>query len=166
MRTSALTGLLFCALAGSALADFSGQPIVGALTLGSSVTNSTAGESDDNDGWDSGIHIFDIWDGGDDVFTLDWAGGTMIVTLTSLDGSDNDLFIYSPSDLDSAAYYSFAGAFDQVTFAGAGPGTYYINIDSTLFSEGDYRLEVTTPTPGAGAICGIVIAAAVRRRRR
>lgn len=81
------------ALAQSANADFSGRPILGPLTAGSIVSGSTLGQSDSNDGFDSGGHIFNIWDGGDDVWQLNWAGGTLTVTLDSLGGSDNDLFL-------------------------------------------------------------------------
>ncbi len=47
-------------LAGAASADFSGQPILGPLGPGSSVSGNTVGASDDNDGFFSGGPIFFI----------------------------------------------------------------------------------------------------------
>ena len=156
---------LVLAGASSALADFAGQPILGPLSIGSVVNNSTAGKADDNDGWDSGTHIFNIWDGGDDVYLLNWVGGDMTLTMNSLGGSDNDLFLYIPGSLDSASYESFAGAFDEITVAGAAAGDYYINVDSTFFSEGDYRLAVT-PEPATLGVMGLGLMLAARARRR
>lgn len=151
-------------LASSARADFVGQPILGPLVNGSAITGNTTGHADDNDGFDSGIHIFDIWDGGDDVYRLDWLGGDLTVILDSLGGSDNDLFVYSPGALDSTGDYSIVGAHDVVTILGAAPGAYFINVDSTAFSEGAYGLSVT-PAPGASALLGVGMLALARRRR-
>ncbi len=150
----------------SARADFIGQTILGPLSPGSVASGSTLGHSDDNDGFDSGTHIFDIWDGGDDVFRLNWPGGDMTIILDSLNGSDNDLFIYSPGALDSTGDYSAGGSHDVVTLLGAGPGAYYINVDSTAFSEGDYQLTVgSAPAPSAGTLLGAGLLLLARRRR-
>jgi hypothetical protein len=151
-------------LVATAHADFSGQIILGPVTNGSVVTGSTLGDADDNDGFDSGIHIFDIWDGGDDVYLLNWAGGDLTVILDSLGGSDNDLFVYSPGALDSTGDYSIVGSHDEVMIPGAAAGQYYINVDSTFFSEGDYRLEVV-PTPSGAALLGVGLLGWARRRR-
>ena len=156
--------LVMAATAGLARADFSGQPILGPLSLGSNVSGNTTGKTDDNDGFESGIHIFDIWDGGDDVWQLNWLGGDLTVELTSLGGSDNDLFVYTPASLDSSGDYSIVGSFDTVTIPGAAAGTYYINVDSQFFSEGAYNLTVT-PAPGAAALLGLGMLGASRRRR-
>ncbi|MBS0197379.1 MAG: hypothetical protein JSR77_11540 [Planctomycetes bacterium] len=153
-------------LASTARADFVGQPLLGPLTNGSVATGSTAGAADDNDGFDSGVHIFNIWDGGDDVYVVNWAGGNMTVNLTSFGpGVDNDLFVYSPGALDSTGDYSILGANDSVTLLGAAAGTYYINIDTTAFSEGGYRLEVIPAPAGIGSL-GMGVAALTLRRRR
>lgn len=159
------TGTLALAAA-PASADFSGQPILGPLTLGSVVSGDTTGKADDNDGFDSGDHFFFIWDGGDDVWQLDWAGGTLAVSLESFGGSDNDLFIYSPGSYDSTGTYSIVGGadIDVVTIFGAPAGTYFINVDTTFFSEGAYELSVA-PAPGAAAILGLGLIGAARRRR-
>jgi len=152
----------------TASADFTGQPLLGPLTNGSVVDGTTAGKSDDNDGFDSGTHIFFIWDGGDDVYTLDWLGGDMTVTLTNSPGGvDNDLFIYRPGSLDSTGDYSIRDPSvpDVVTILNAGPGTYYINVDTTFFTEGGYQLSVT-PAPSSGLVLAAGLVFGARRRRR
>ncbi len=164
--TARLMSLAVFAFAAPALADFAGQPILGPLGPGGAASGSTAGAADDNDGWDSGIHIFDIWDGGDDVYRLDWPGGPLTLTLDSLGGSDNDLFLYFPGNYDSSGAQSTVGAHDVITLAAAAPGAYMINIDSQFFSEGSYHIEVSAvPAPGAGALLGLGALAMGRRRR-
>ncbi len=169
-RSHAVLALLAsAALARTATADFSGQTILGPLTDGSIVTGNTSGRSDNNDGFDSGGHIFNIWDGGDDVWGINWLGGDLEVTLRNLSGGvDNDLFLYSPGSLDSTGDYSILGGnfIDTVTLVGAAPGFYYINVDSTFFSEGSYELTVRqVPTPGATLVLGAGALVALRRRR-
>ena len=164
---SVLFGLALAAAAEAARADFNGQPILGPLSLGGSSINTTLGKADDNDGFDSGTHIFNIWDGGDDVFALNWPGGNMTVTLINLAaGVDNDLFIYRPGSLNSSGDYStLGGTFpDVVTILGASAGTYYINIDSTFFSEGSYQVSVA-PAPGSASLLALVGLLHRRRRR-
>lgn len=164
--TSTVVALLgLAALAAPASADFIGQTILGPLNPGGFASASTLGKPDDNDGFDSGIHIFDIWDGGDDVYALNWLGGDMTITLTSLGGSDNDLFIYSPGSLDSTGDYGITNAVDVVTIPAAPAGIYYINVDSTFFSEGPYNLAVSVPAPGTAALFGTAVLAIARRRR-
>lgn len=167
-RTVLLCVAGLCVLsAGPASADFTGQTILGPLTNGSMVSGTTSGKSDDNDGFDSGGHFFFIWDGGDDVYQLDWPGGDLTVSLASLAGADNDLFVYSPGAYDSTGDYSILGSgnLDVVSLAGAPAGTYYINVDSTFFTEGGYELTVA-PTPAAGSLFGLGLIGAARRRRR
>ncbi|MBL9121608.1 MAG: hypothetical protein JNL80_17000, partial [Phycisphaerae bacterium] len=136
------------------------------LSNGSDVFGTTFGKADDNDGFDSGIHIFDIWDGGDDVYQLAWGGGDLTINLTSIGAfTDNDLFLYSPGSLDSTGDYSIRGSLDSVTLLGAAAGTYYINIDSTAFSEGEYQLSVV-PAPGAAVVLGVALVRGRRRSRR
>ena len=165
-NTALIVAGSLCAVASNASADFVGQVILGPLNAGDSVFGSTLGDSDDNDGWDSGIHIFDIWDGGDDVYALNWVGGDINITLTSLDGSDNDLFLYTPDNLDSSSIYSIRGPDDSVQLLDAAPGIYYINVDSQFFSEGAYHLEVApVPGPGALGLLGLAMLRGGRRRR-
>lgn len=154
------------ALAGSvARADFTGQTILGPLTNGSAVSGDTTGKGDENDGFTSGDHIFNIWDGGDDVWRLDWLGGTMTINLTSLGGSDNDLFLYTPDNYDDSGNYSAGGSFDTVTEVGAAAGTYYIVVDTTFFSEGPYDLSVV-PAPSVTGLAGVGAMVLAGRRRR
>lgn len=153
-------------IASPAFADFTGQTILGPLTAGSAVSGTTLGAPDLNDGWDSGTHIFNIWDGGDRVYGLTWLGGDINLTLTSLGGSDNDLFLYTPSNLNEAAIYSIRGNADSVQMLNAPAGFYYIIVDSTFISEGGYQLSVgAVPAPGALGLLGVAAFARGRRRR-
>lgn len=154
-----------CLFAVPALADFGGQPILGPLTNFSFVSGTTAGKPDLNDGFTSGDHIFNIWDGGDVVYQLNWTGGDMFITLDSLGGSDNDLFLYTPDSYNDSGIYSIVGAHDVVSLMGAAAGTYYIVVDSTFSSEGAYNLAVI-PAPAAGLVLltGIGLCGARRRR--
>lgn len=170
MKQQALVSSIFClAFAGMATfarADFAGQTILGPLGAGSMVTGNTTGHADDNDGFESGTHIFGIWDGGDDVWRLIWPGGDLTLTLDSLGGSDNDLFLYVPGSLDSSADYSIVGAHDVVTLLGAPAGEYFINVDSTFTSEGSYQLAVSAvPAPASGVMLGAGLLCFGRRRR-
>lgn len=148
-----------------AFADFGGQTILGPLTNFSFVSGTTAGKPDNNDGFTSGMHIFDIWDGGDVVYQLDWTGGDMLITLDSLGGSDNDLFLYTPDSYNDSGNYSILGAHDEVSMLGAAAGTYYIVVDSTAFSEGEYNLSVI-PAPSVGLALATGLAVMGSRRRR
>lgn len=164
MRLS-LAVLALATLAGTAAADFSGQTILGPLTNGSSVTDTLVGSGDDNDGWFSGGPIFGIWDGADDVWALNWDGGTMTIDLVyDIFDGDPDLFIYTPGNYDESSRDSFGNTgLDSVTINGAPAGLYYILIDTTAGNEGPYRLDVV-PAPGAVALFGL--AALGRRTRR
>lgn len=152
-------------LAIPAFADFGGQPILGPLTNFSFVSGTTAGAPDNNDGFTSGDHIFNIWDGGDVVYQLNWTGGDMFITLDSLGGSDNDLFLYTPDSYNDSGIYSIAGAHDEVSLMGAAAGTYYIVVDSTFSSEGAFNLAVI-PAPSAGLafVTGLALYGSRRRR--
>lgn len=162
--------LVLCtAVAGLALpavADFSGQTILGPISNGSVVNGDTTGHSDDNDGFSSGIHIFDLWDGGDDVWRFDWLGGPMVVEL-DYDNTfaDLDLFVYRPGGLDDSGDYSIINTgHENVTINSAAAGSYYIVIDSPAFQEGAYTLSVT-PAPASLALLGMGGLLAGRRRR-
>jgi hypothetical protein len=164
LSPSVLAAVVIASAAAPAFAGFAGQIILGPLSLGSNVTGDTTNSNDDNDGFTSGDHIFDIWDGGDDAWRLDWLGGDMTITLSYAAGVDNDLFLYEPGSYDDSANYSILGTSpDVVTLLGAPAGTYYIVVDSTAGSEGPYNLSVI-PAPGSALI--IAAAAAMRLRRR
>ncbi len=168
IRSYSLALLASLSLGGAALAGFAGQPILGNLVAGDSVNGDVTGHADDNDGFTSGMHIFNIWDGGDDVWTITWTGGDMQVDLIYNNAAcDVDLFVFSPGSLDDTGDYSIANTgVDTVVIAGAGAGTYYVNVDSTFFSEGAYSLSVSlVPEPGSMALLAMSGILAARRRR-
>ena len=155
------------ALGGSAeasFAGFAGQTILGPLSAGDSVSGTLVGAPDLNDGFTSGDHIFNIWDGGDRVYGLNWLGGDINITLTGVSG-DPDLFLYTPGSLDDSSIYSTRGLVDSVSLLNAAPGFYYIVVDTTFGSEGAFQLSVAAvPAPAALALLGV--AGMVGRRRR
>lgn len=159
-----------CALAAAAApawADFSGQTILGPLQLGSVVSGDNTASSDDNDGFTSGDHIFFIWDGGDDVWALNWLGGDLTVRMTydTAEG-DPDLFLYTPGGLDDSGNYSILNTgVDEVSMLGAPAGTYYLVVDSAAGDEAPYQLAVI-PTPGAAGLLAVGALTAARRKRR
>jgi hypothetical protein len=149
-----------------ALAGFSGQTILGPLSAGSSVNGTLVGASDLNDGFFSGDHIFDIWDGGDRVYGLNWLGGDILITLTPGATGDPDLFLYKPGMLDESDLYSPTNGIDTVSLLNADPGFYYIVIDTTAGAEGAFNLSVgAVPAPGAAAMWGVALLFGRRRRR-
>lgn len=155
-------------LAAGALANFNGQTILGPLTAGSSVTGDTTNSTDNNDGWFSGGPVFGIWDGNDDVWALDWVGGFLRVDLI-YDNSfltDVDLFLYTPGNLDESTVDSYANTgIDTVTLHNAAAGTYYILVDSTAGTEGEYNIRVIVPAPGGAALLAGGLGVLARRRR-
>ena len=163
----ALASLTIAAGTGQAHADFAGQTILGPLTAGSSVNGTLVGAPDINDGFTSGTHIFNIWDGGDRVYGLNWLGGDIDITLTPTGSGDPDLFLYTPDNLDDSGIYSTTNAIDHVSLADAAPGFYYIVVDTTFFSEGPFQLSVAAiPAPGALAMLGVAMLVGRRRRAR
>lgn len=166
IATFALAAML--GVASSASADFIGQTILGPLSNGSSVNGNTSlGSTDDNDGWDSGIHIFDIWNGPDDVWILPWVGGDLALEML-YDNSgftDLDLFLYEPGQYDSTGIYSIINTgVENIEYPAAPAGDYYIVVDSPAGGDGAYTLNVT-PEPGTLALLGLGLAAIARRRR-
>lgn len=159
---SVCASLSVLVIAQAARAGFAGQPILGPITLNDLVTGNTTGAADDNDGFTSGDHIFDIWPGPDDVWQLNWPGGDMEVRLTYDNAVDDlDLFLFEPGSLDDSGKYSIINSGVEVIAAPASPaGTYYINIDSdTAAHAGPYTLSVATlivPEPtGLTLIAGV-----------
>jgi len=163
----ALASLTITTGVGRVHADFVGQTILGPLTAGSSINGTLVGAPDINDGFTSGTHIFDIWDGGDRVYGLNWLGGDIDITLTPTGGGDPDLFLYTPDSYDDSSIYSTTNVVDHVSLADAAPGLYYIVIDTFAFGEGPYQLEVAAvPGPGTLAMLGAAMLAGRRRRAR
>jgi len=169
MRQLSLVATLTAGLvlaATPALADFSGQTILGPLTLGSVVNGNTVGATDDNDGITSGIHIFDVWNGPDDVYALDWAGGDMALQLVYDNTfADLDLFLYTPASLDDSGDFSIINTgIEDIAYPGGAAGTYYVLIDSPdAATAGAYTLSVT-PEPGMFALVALGAAFFARRR--
>ncbi|HVZ95210.1 MAG TPA: PPC domain-containing protein [Phycisphaerales bacterium] len=156
------------ALCGSALAGFAGQTILGPLGPGSAVTGDTTGHGNDNDGWFSGDHIFDLWDGADDVWRLNWPGGdlSLVMTYDGPSSDDLDLFLYTPSDYDESSYDSFTDTgIETIDVPGAAAGVYYILVDCPAGAEGPYSLSVV-PAPGAVGLATVGLLGFARRSRR
>ena len=165
-KSMGLAALVALGLCGVAHAGFGGQTILGPITLSSDVSGDLTGKSDDNDGWFSGDHVFDIWDGGDDVWQLNWPGGDMRLLLTyDTAQGDPDLFLYTPGSLDESSYDSFTNTgLEQIDVAAAPAGTYYVLVDTTAGQESPYRLQVI-PAPGVGMVAAGAGAMFLRRRR-
>ncbi len=159
-----ITGSVLAATA-PAFGGFIGQTILGPLSAGSSVDGTLIGASDLNDGFTSGDHFFDIWNGGDRVYGLNWLGGDISITLTALGGGDPDLFLYTPDNLDDSGIYSARGSIDTVLLLDAKPGFYYIVIDTVAGGEGAFHLDVA-PVPGPGGLAMIGAVSLLGRRRR
>ena len=177
MRRNIRTPALAAAVVGlglaaaPALADFAGQPILGPITLGDTVNGDTTGAADDNDGFTSGDHFFDIWNGPDDVWQLNWPGGPMLVTMTydPVVAGDLDLFLYEPGSYDDSGNYSILNTgVETIVEPNAPAGTYYLNIDSVAPDAGAYTLSVAlAPEPSSAvAAIGAIGLAALRRGRR
>lgn len=152
---------------GFAYAGFGGQTILGPLGPGSSITGDNTFSNDDNDGFFSGTHIFNIWDGGDDAWALDWPGGDLTVDLIASAG-DPDLFLYEPGSYDESAIYSTlpGNMTDTVSKLGAPAGRYYLVVDTTFFSEGPYTINVhPVPAPAGLGLLALAGLAGARRRR-
>ena len=154
--------------ASSAFAGFDGQTILGPLVPGSVVNGNTAGANDDNDGFTSGTHIFEIWNGPDDAWQLNWPGGDLHITMTyPLPGTDLDLFLYEPGSYDDSANYSILNTgIETIDVASAVAGTYYIVIDSES-AAGSYQLSVAdVPEPASLGVIGLAFGVFARRRAR
>ena len=150
-----------------ASADFAGQVILGPLGPGSVVNGDTTGATDDNDGFCSGDHIFNIWLGPDDVWAVEWPGGDLALEMTYDNTfADLDLFLYTPEDLDNSGNYSIMNTgVENILEPAAAAGTYYVVVDSPDFSTaGAYTLSVT-PEPSMLALLGLGLMLFARRMR-
>jgi hypothetical protein len=165
VRKQWVCALLIGVVAVPAFADFGGQTILGPLGPGSIVSGNTIGAADENDGIMSGIHIFEIWNGPDDVWALNWPGGDLQVDMTYNNAiSDLDLFLYTPASLDDSGNFSIVNSGLETVFEpAAAPGTYYVLVDSdTVAHAGAYTLYVT-PEPTTLALLALSLVALRRR---
>jgi hypothetical protein len=153
--------------ASAAFAGFDSQPVLGPLFNGSVVTGTTVGQADNNDGFFSGDHIFNIWNGPDIAYQLNWTGGDMQITLSyNAAISDLDVFLYKPGSLDDSGDYGITNLSpDTIFLPNADAGIYYIVIDSAdAGSAGAYELAVT-PAPGSFGMLAIGGLIVMRRKR-
>ena len=157
--------ILLCAQ--PVLAGFAGQPILGPLSPGSVVNGNTAGAADDNDGFTSGDHIFEIWNGPDDAWQLNWPGGDLHITMTyPLPGTDLDLFLYEPGSYDDSFNYSIVNTgIETIDVSDAVAGTYYVVIDSES-AAGTYQLSIgAVPEPASLGVLGLCAMMLARRSK-
>ncbi|MCA9304857.1 MAG: PPC domain-containing protein [Phycisphaerales bacterium] len=159
----AVLGLASAANAGVTLDDLS----IATITGGSSTSGDTSGSADNMNGG-SGIGSGGSWSGGDDVYTLNWAGGDLVADLlfTHADG-DIDLYVWG----DNAATVLLGSSTstsdnEQVSVAGLAAGTYYISVDGWFGDSNSYKLQLNgVPTPASAALLGLGGLVATRRRR-
>ncbi len=159
----AVLGLATAANAGGSLSALS----LGTLSAGGAVSGSTIGATDDLAGAD-GFVLGGTWTGGDDVWSLDWAGGDMTASLafTTATG-DIDLYVWGD---DGATVLLGAsegtGDLEEVELLGLAAGKYFIMIDGWLGDENDYDLSISgIPSPASAALLGLGGLVATRRRR-
>lgn len=162
-----LAAIASLAFAGTSFGAFTGQPILGTLGPGGVGNGDTTGHADDNDGFTSGDHIFDIWPGPDDVWRINWPGGDLNVRLDYSPAADDlDLFVFRPTSLDDSGDYSIINTgIEEVSIPAADPGMYFVNIDSdTAAHAGPYTLSVgAIPEP---ATLGLAAFGLILLRRR
>lgn len=152
-------------LAGAANADFSGQTILGPLGPGSSVMGDTNFSTNDNNGGASGVPG-GSWGGGDDVYQLNWPGGSITIDLLFTHSSSTDLDLRLFATDQNTTLASSASITDNEQIAGIlASGTYYITVDGWGTSASAYTLNVI-PTPAAAGVLGMAGLAGLARRRR
>jgi MYXO-CTERM domain-containing protein len=165
----AVLGLASAANAGTTLDDLS----IGSLTGASSTDGNTANSSDDMDGG-SGIFSGGSWSGGDDVYSLNWAGGDLELNLLFTMGGpdsvgDGDIDLYLWADNTATVLIDSGISTDSnelVEVAALAAGKYYVSIDGWFGAGNAYKLTVNgVPTPASAALLGLGGLVATRRRR-
>ncbi len=139
---------------------------IGTLFGGESVNGDTSTSTDDIDGI-NGLPAGGNWDGGDDVYSLQWGGGDLTLDLffSNADG-DIDLILFDSADGSTTVATATSTSDDeQIVAAGLAAGKYWVAIDGWQGASNTYKLAVS-PTPGAAAVFGLAGIAAAGRRRR
>ncbi|MCA9283135.1 MAG: pre-peptidase C-terminal domain-containing protein [Phycisphaerales bacterium] len=163
MKATLSAGALL-GLAGAANADFAGQTILGPLGPGSSVGGDTSTSTDDNNGFTTGTPG-GSWSGADDVYQLNWPGGSITVDLLFTHASgDLDLFLWD-SDQNTNIVASTSTSDNEGFFGTLAAGTYYMTVDGWAGDSNSYTLNVV-PTPAAAGVLGMAGLAGITRRRR
>ncbi len=152
-----IAGLIFLIVllcTNGATAGFDEQTILGPLTVGLFADGDTTGASDDNDGYHSGEHPYNMYLGPDQVWEVAWPGGDMeVVMLYDQSSHDLDLFLYGPVDFDTSVYYSTNDTGVENIAYDALPGTYYVLIDGLANNFGEYSVAVV-PEPASLLLLG------------
>ena len=136
------------------------------LNGGESINGDTSTSSDDMDNGSLGGG--GSWNGGDDVYSLQWGGGDITIDLffskaAGTSGGDLDLYLL---DGPGSGFASTSVTDDEsIVVAGLAAGKYWIVVDGWAGAGNSYKLAVS-PTPGAAAVFGLAGIAAAGRRRR
>ena len=107
----------------------------------------------------------DNWNGADDVYTINWAGGELTVEASfDHDLGDLDLFLYEELGRDPLGDSTSSDDLETLTLDLA-PGTYYAVLDGWDGASNSYSI-VAIPEPGSAAIVLLASGMLLRRRRR
>lgn len=159
----AVLGLASAANAGVTLDDLS----IATLTGGANVSGSTTGASNDMNG-DTIGGTATGWNGGDDVYTVNWLGGDFQADLLFSNSlGDIDLFMFDNNSPSGELAQSITvDDNEQITIASLAAGTYYLSIDGWANATNSYQLVLNgVPTPASAALLGLGGLVATRRRR-
>ncbi len=129
-----------------------------------SASGDTSGSTDDVDGG-NGVPGGGSWNGGDDVYQLNWGGGDINIDLlfTNANG-DLDLFLYA-DDSGATELASSETVDDNEGIVGTlAAGTYFIVVDGWSGATNSYDLNVT-PEPASLCLLAMGAAVVIRRRR-
>ena len=139
---------------------------IATLNGGESIQGDTSNSTDDmNNG---SIGGGGSWNGGDDVYRLEWGGGDITIDLffsKDAGGSGGDLDLYLLDGPGSGFASTSVTDDEQIVVAGLAAGKYWIVVDGWAGASNSYKLAVS-PTPGAAAVFGLAGIAAAGRRRR